>query len=226
VEVLAVEIVPKVEIDAVLEQALSEVLVPLGLAAVSPRRWVHTQAGSARRLLEVRAMKGAALQLWWGFSLDYVPHISGGKLRWHRTVKSAMLDVMPEIESLAVDPNLSVLFGKRRFIADLQRVIPHTLAHAEVAWGRGESLQGIADLLSDFRARKSSGPGFYNFVQLPLALAFTLARLGRWEEGESELDSVLQSEPYSTVADPLRQAFRRTGDAERAVIPETAQPTP
>ncbi|WP_157489200.1 hypothetical protein [Lysobacter sp. Root916] len=38
-------------------------------------------------------MKGGAYLYIWGISLDYVPHLKGNELAWHRTNRSSMFDL-------------------------------------------------------------------------------------------------------------------------------------
>lgn len=39
-------------------------------------------------------MKGASYVPIWGISLDFVPHVAGNRLAWHRTDKSARMDLV------------------------------------------------------------------------------------------------------------------------------------
>jgi hypothetical protein len=82
------------ERDAIVSSHLREHLPAFGLSERAPRSWIDGSQAPMRRLFEIQLLKGAGMKACWGFSLDFVPHISGGRVRWHRTDKAAMLDVI------------------------------------------------------------------------------------------------------------------------------------
>src|SRR5262245_51929970 len=86
--------------DAIITHHLQKHLPGMGLREMSARRWVDGSAPPVRRLFQLELLKGAGLTAWWGFSLDFVPHVSGGKLRWHRSDRTAMLDVIVNPKNL------------------------------------------------------------------------------------------------------------------------------
>jgi len=101
--------------DAITAPMLREWLEPLGLTEITPRRWIDGLKPPARRLFELWLGR-AHLTVCWGFSLDFVPHVSGGSIRWHRSDKSAKLDVVIQPAEL-LKP--CYLFGPERFRDDL-----------------------------------------------------------------------------------------------------------
>ena len=84
--------------DEIITKHLREFLPPLGLAEITPRTWVDGSQPPVRRIFELSLLKGAAVKACWGFSLDFVPHISGGKVRWHGSDKTARLDVIVDLK--------------------------------------------------------------------------------------------------------------------------------
>src|ERR1700760_3858458 len=65
------------ERDAIMAIHLNAPLAELGLVQVAPRRWVDGSSPPVRPVFEMGLLKGAGIMAWWGFSLDFVPHISG-----------------------------------------------------------------------------------------------------------------------------------------------------
>ena len=55
--------------------------------------WVEEGERPVRRMVRFLPLKGARGLLSWGYSLGLVPLISGNCLRYHRTFKSARVDV-------------------------------------------------------------------------------------------------------------------------------------
>jgi len=104
------------ERDAILAAHLRERLPAFGFTEITARRWVDGSQPPVRRMFELQLLKGAGIKACWGFSLDFVPHISGGRVRWHRSDKTAMLDVMVDPRSL---PQASYIHGPARLTEGL-----------------------------------------------------------------------------------------------------------
>src|SRR5690349_12890117 len=103
-----VDLLSAAQRDAIVARHLRAHLPQQGLIEAAPRRWIDGSKPPARRLFSIELLKGAAMTAAWGFSLDFVPHVSGGKLRWHRTDRAAMLDVVVNPKNL---PQPSQLYG-------------------------------------------------------------------------------------------------------------------
>lgn len=56
-----------------------------------PRSWIRRKQEGMYDLIELTALKGASYTPKWVVSLPYVPHITGERIRWHRTEKTAIL---------------------------------------------------------------------------------------------------------------------------------------
>jgi hypothetical protein len=149
--------------------------------------------------------KGGVIAPSWGLSLDFVPHVSGSRLRWHRTPKSAMLDLRVDSRDRALD--LPYHRGSEPVRLGASRVAEAASEQALELWN---SARSEAELLPAFRrvARyyaAHSGLDFYAFVQHPLALAVLYARsqqnaaamaeLSRYHQygrGDEDLDLALR----------------------------------
>jgi hypothetical protein len=175
------------ERDAIVAEHLREHLMPLGLAHAAPRIWIDASLAPAKRMFELVVLKGAALRARWGFSLDFVPHISGEGLRWHRSAKMARLDIIVEPGK---DPLLEPTFirGAKRLRDDLRQLLPAAAAKAAQTWQRGATEHGLLDLVQEIRERETNCLPFDTYTQLPLAYALLFARLGDLASAEQELD--------------------------------------
>jgi hypothetical protein len=172
------------ERDSIVASHLSERLARLGVVQVSPRLWVDGSNPPAKRVFEIALLKGASMKANWGFSLDFVPHISGGKARWHRKDRTAKLDVI-------VDPrgyeSACSLYGADRLHRDLERLVPVALERAQETWRRGSTWSGLLDIVREIREQQSNCFGFYNYTQLPLAFIFLSAKIGDFATAQAEL---------------------------------------
>src|SRR4051812_45253094 len=88
---------PAATVDEMVAGTYGHRLVNTGFSPISRRRWARPRLAWCCDVFELQALKGAAISARWGLSLAYVPHVQGGRLRWHRTLKSAILD-------LTIDP--------------------------------------------------------------------------------------------------------------------------
>jgi hypothetical protein len=141
-------------------------------------------------MFELQLLKGAGIKACWGFSLDFVPNISAGRVRWHRSNKSARLDVIVDPKDL---PQPSYIHGRDRLHSDLAQLMPEAVKRAESDWKRGETLEGMLDLVRWLRDSRSNCFGYHNYTQLPLAFAFLSARAGDKLEAEQSLSEYVES---------------------------------
>jgi hypothetical protein len=185
--------------DSLIGDFVRHWLEPLGLRQAAPRRWVDGSKAPVRKLFELQLLKGATFKACWGFSLDFVPGISGRTIRWHRSDKAAMLDVI-------VDPQEShracFLYGPARFRSDLNALFPSAVAGAVRDWKRGATYVGMLELILDIRHQRTNCFDYHNYTQLPLAFAFLSARVGNLPVAERELEEYLSGRrlPAAEVA--------------------------
>ncbi|MEX2120423.1 MAG: hypothetical protein WD847_12580 [Pirellulales bacterium] len=182
-----VELLSATERDSIATRMLRERLEPLSLSEIAPRRWIDGSKPPARKLFEFQLLKGASLKACWGFSLDFVPHVSGN-IRWHRSDKTARLDVI--IDPVAL-PQPCFLYGPEQFRIELETLLPDAVAGAKRDWSRGSTYDGMLDLIREIREKNTNCFGFRNYTQLPLAYAFLLAKTGDMQLAEREIEEHL-----------------------------------
>jgi hypothetical protein len=199
------------ERDAMATPMLRQRLEPLGLTEIAPRRWIDGSKPPARRLFELQLLKGASLKACWGFSLDFVPHISGRSIRWHRSDKTARLDVIVDPVAL---PQPCFLYGPERLRVELDALLPDAVAAAQRDWGRDSTYEGMLDLIREIREKNTNCFGFRNYTQLPLAFAFLLAKTGNMVLAEQELEAYLAGDWIKDAeAAKLSRLLRESGGA-------------
>jgi hypothetical protein len=201
-----VEVTPAAEVDRILSAVADPLLATAGFVPGARRRWVRSFP-PIRHVFELTAMKGASLLTRWGFSLDFVPHLQGRRLAWHRTEAKAHLDLVYDPidfdREWEVDRSIGTLRGPTWVQRDAERVLPKALA-AAVSWLR-DARDDRAVLERAEWLRTADRPGmrfrFDNFVQQPLAYAFLLARTGDVAAGRRVLDHWITSQE----CEPLRE---------------------
>ena len=181
------ELLTAAERDAIVAQHLREHLPSFGLTEAAARTWIDDSHPPSKRMFELALLKGAGMRARWGFSLDFVPHITGGRVRWHRSLKTAMLDVIVEPgKDALLEPTF--IHGTQRLHDDLERLLPIALERARQTWQRGATERGLLDLVQEIRDRQTNCFRFDNYTQLPLAFAFLSARLGDLAAAEQMLE--------------------------------------
>jgi hypothetical protein len=197
--------------DGICRSMLSDLLSPHGFVEITPRRWVDGSDPPKRRLFELQLLKGAGLKACWGYSLDFVPHLSGQSIRWHRSDTTARLDVFIDPISLGQP---SWLFGAEILEADLRGLLAVAVPAAQGDWNRGSTYQGALDLIGEIRDKKTNCFDYLNYTQLPIASAFLNAKTGILKRAEQELDEFLDRDRVGPVASAkLRELLRRTSQA-------------
>lgn len=171
------------ERDAIVATHLRAALPPLGLTEVNARKWVDGAQPPVRRVFELQLLK-SAMKACWGFSLDFVPHLSGGHVRWHRSDKTALLDVIVDPRDLEQP---SFLWGAAHLEEGLQRLLPEAVARAQETWRRGSSFEGLIELIREIRDQHTNCFAYRNYTQLPLAYAMLCAKTGDLATAEQEL---------------------------------------
>jgi len=197
------EIVSIAAIHAILQPVVAASLAADGFEEAGPLKWVRSADAPVRQVFSFQQWKGGVLAPSWGLSLDFVPHVSGSRIKWHRTPRSAMLDLRVDAREPALE--LPYHHGTRPIVDRAADVVAGAVARARALWAMGHALD---DLIRAFDWTKkyyaaTPGLGFYNFVQHPVALAFTYARLGKLAEANRELDE------YWTDRDELKAELRR-----------------
>ena len=201
---------PAAEVDAIVAVVADPLLVAAGFHGVSRRRWVRSFA-PIRHVFEIALLKGRMLVPRWGISLDFVPHVRGKGLAWHRTEKSATPDLV--FDPVDFDPEWRARCGidtlgeevvVRRAV---EQRLPVAIASALPWFDGARDLSSVMELAEWLRttARPGNRFAFEAYVQQPLAYAFLLARTGRPEAARDELSQWIAANALEPRRDELMQ---------------------
>ena len=191
--------IPIEKFNQALARTLGSALSEIGFEAVAPRRWVRSSRAPIRDLLQVQALKGVSYSPMWGFSLDFVPHVTtSGETKWHRTSKSARFDFVywpidyVPLASETHDWDVSPVATPDELQEDLVRVTRMVMAQAVPFWERVRGIEDLPSVYREFRHRPSVGLQFGGFPQQVLASAFVLAKSGD-PAGRAELAEYIRT---------------------------------
>ena len=196
------------DVDLLLQRQFGSALERIGFEPSSSRRWSRSRVPDIRDLFEVTTLKGATLSPRWGFSLDFAPHVTPAGVKWHRTAKSAMFDVVDDpvdttrVEDLELSPPfMFTMQGTAHLERAAVASAEASLGEATRFWEQVHDERDLLRMVEMFRSRPVVRFGFDNYVQHPVALAFTLARVGRVEDARTELQ---RAHAYSTGSAAVR----------------------
>lgn len=169
-------------------------LAPRGFVSMKPLHWLRSADAPIRQMFVYSQLKGGALAPQWGFSLDFVPHISGKKIAWHRTEKSALFDAF--IDGQGQNMNLSYMWGVPGLVENIEPHVSAALQAATEFWAKGKSRDQVFGLVEELRAK----PGSQFYAQLPIAAAMCFAFRGREAEGRRELEYYIRGRDLNEMA--------------------------
>ena len=186
-------------------------LTKLGFVRPEQGAWVKEDGLSARPMFKLQHYKGAVSAPIWGFALTYVPHFNNSctKLLWHRTVRTARLDVYPFDDSERTQ-ELARFSTPVDHEAAVERVLGAALGRAIDFFEEFRSIEDLLPLFERLRSYKGSGLGYWNHSYMPMAHAFTLRVNGDYAGGKLVLDKYVQRMKISGNAlDDLMNRFER-----------------
>lgn len=184
-----------------------------GFVSVKPLQWVRSATAPIRRVFEYRQLKGGVVAPRWGYSLDFVPHLSGGKIRWHRTEKSAVLDAWVDGQGTAL--NLSYMYGIPGLLDGLVPRVESAVDACRSFWRPATTARQVFDQVADLRSSAAADI----HTQLPIAAALCHALARREAEGRREMEHFIATRgPGEESIPELWEIF------ERAVMDGNSDP--
>lgn len=189
----------KVPADRIYSMA-QEVINPSAIGFVSPKRgwWAREFATDTFQIVKLDALKGGAYGLSYGLSLPYVPYPYLPRAKWHRSIKSASLDLreQPQVH-LANSTNLeangfvaSSLLGEKCFQDEFEAVWKTCWPRISEWFESTRSIEGVLQKCAAHLARPERAVKYIPGARLVRAFAY--GKIGRREAAKAELDTFLQ----------------------------------
>jgi hypothetical protein len=200
---------------------LVEIVQPgeLGLEPIR-RGWFGRRVGSdIVQLLHFAPAKGYSYGIHWGVSLAFVPHEFQRRIRFHRTLRSAHLDLF---ENSAEefrrrggnerDGFIAAGYGADVFRRDATAAWDFVRPRVEEWWASTATVEGV---LAHAREQIAATAVPRHWPDPALVAPFALARLRRGDEARSALDEWLaaRAELESSVATSLFGALEKVQPA-------------
>jgi hypothetical protein len=206
------------ELHDVVFDAFDPGLSAASFAWVGDLKWVRSVDADIRHVVEAYPGRRGARVPRWGVSLDFVPHVVGSAIRWHRTPKTARIDLGYEPHNFQDEWDFEgqnwVIWPNLGHPTPAERAgsIAQQFGGTALPWL--DQIDGLSSLPAAFEreeAREGGQFGFDNYVQYRLAYAFTLARLGLVDRAEAEFAHWAARTGITVgVQSKLRELFRAT----------------
>ena len=174
------DLLPATVFNEALRSAFADELLPLGFEHVKPLKWVRSTKPAIREVVELYSLKSASVAPRWGFSLDFVPHVAAGRVRWHRTVKSSMLDlVWDPLDFVGLDGWTQSRFVVPDEFPRLTQLFATKVCRAAlVDLAKARAVSDLPSLYQEWAARPAVRFKMQNYHQAALGEAFVRQRLG------------------------------------------------
>ncbi len=176
-------------------------LCKIGFENIKKNMWIQDLETGVRKIVTIMHWKGATSTPQWGYSLDYVPHFNNSynNIFWHRTNKSAMIDVFPFYFDFS-KYLLSRFTTPKEHTQKLESFTPLIIQDLNEFYDLGSDTNDLVNILEKSEAYNASGLGFWNWVQLPLAYAFTLNKIGNSQKANEFIDKYLSKHDIAPKA--------------------------
>ncbi len=177
------EIVSIAKIHEVVAEAVRAALGP-EFEEIGKLRWVRSADAPIRQMFRYQPWKGGHIGPLWGLSLDFVPHITRSEVKWHRTPKSARMDLVVNTNDRTLD--MPYHAGPAALAAQVSTVVPAAVSRARVFWDRWRS---VPELPAAYDWVRAHYPGGYALgAPHRMSRAFVLAKVGRIQEARVQLE--------------------------------------
>ena len=153
----SVENYSSAEMDLLLANVFSPKLEFMGFRPAGSRKWACERTNGSFEVVKLHCDRGFIFYASFGLSFSWIPHSVNQSLKWHRTAKSALLD-LPFTKPQERDWSIS----KQRTLAyDRANQVSAELCETCEPWFRETKID--ANVTSELERHRLT-PSFHNFV--------------------------------------------------------------
>jgi len=172
-----------------IDELVGAELLPLGFEPIRPRRWVQSVQPHIRGIFEFQSLKGNVYSARWGRSLDFVPLLRAGRLRWKRTANTADFDLcMDPIDEYGTPPDwCSFSRSAPPRESRMVLIVKEATRAAKLDFSRSNSVFDVVARFRERAAMRFRRFSLENYTQTHLAWGLSLIAVGELTEGEQHL---------------------------------------
>ncbi|KAB7615773.1 hypothetical protein F9L33_03150 [Amylibacter sp. SFDW26] len=187
--------IPDDELEELVYEPFDEALSNIDYERVSKKLWVRRELTPICHLfsLEGHGKFYDKIAPSFGFSLDFVPHISGNDVKWHRTLKSARYDM--QVKTYSKCFHINKYDCKDLIKKDVSFILPRGLKMASRFCSRSNTLMSLPELFEwhklHWKLRSNFPYEVVHHFDSPVK-AFLFKKLGKDLEAKEILDIWLE----------------------------------
>ncbi len=196
------------EMDSLLAKVFSPKLEFMGFKPAGSRKWARERTNGSFEVVKLHCDRGFIFYASFGLSFSWIPHSVNQSLKWHRTAKSALLDLRFK---KSPEPDWSI--SKQRKLAnDRANQVSMELCEACEAWFL---TMRTDDNVTRELERKRARPHFYGYVQDLTVWHFWTARKASWpgldQQSRDQLKSYFGETDFQIVEGLLNKEAASSG---------------
>jgi hypothetical protein len=188
------------EMEYVFNEYFGKPLEKEGFIKINSKKWIRRKNREIFDIFQIQALKAASYLPIWGFSLCFVPKLSGNKLIYYKSEKDTKLDYrydpLDYYDNSRRELMISRLHGaekaKQSGLLSSNKYLPIALSLFSGVKGVPELCQLFEESLQAHRKSRPKRFGFFNYVQFPIAYAYSLAHEGNYNKGAAILQETIK----------------------------------
>ena len=192
--------------NEVIDNNFTIALCNIGFERIKKNIWVQDLKNGIRKIVTIRHWKWSVSTPMWGYSLDYVPNFNSSydNIYWHRTNKSAMIDIFPlyfDFFKYTIEQRTTI----KDHIKKINNYIPLIIKDMNDFYDLGNNTEDLIKILEKCKTNKTKQFRFEMWVQLPLAYIFTLNKNGNTKKANELLNIYLNEN--SNITPEVKRKF-------------------
>jgi len=181
------------QVKAIVSAEVAPLLLADGFTPIDPFKFVRNAKAPIREVTLV-GFGRSDCSIACGWSLSFVPHLQGEKVRWQRTEKSIrVFDVSRDPTNYGPrfkwsDWSVSMMNDEAECRAKAKELARKALTYQTEWWDRINSVEDIIHLVLSLKEEDGGHFGYCNYPRLQLTLAFAYAYTGRREDARNAFE--------------------------------------
>jgi hypothetical protein len=174
------------EMDQLFDQIFGPKCTFMGFLPAGKRKWVKKRTDGVMEVIKLHSARGYMYYGFFGLSFPWIPHGNWKQVCWHKTPKSAEVDLRyqpPNERDWAIPKGRTVA-------AERATLVSTEICEKCEPWFA--KMKDQRNILAELEQKRLSRD-FYSFVQDLTVYCFWQARIGKWNGFEEKIETQLKS---------------------------------
>jgi hypothetical protein len=170
--------------NELINNTVTSELEEYGYKKTKEYKWIKSDNDEFRKGITGYSVKGMSKTFVWGVSLNFCPTYFNGKLKWHKTEKSAdIIDINFNLLDYENPKDVTISCfsynNEKSLISETKKLIARVIIQSESFYRLIFGLKDLELLYLEKINRKYIRFGFENYPQTILSYAFLLKKIGK-----------------------------------------------